>query len=149
MSLSEDEKMKIIQFHVFPFHYFPALIFSLKFKPDIVVNNLWPSAPLSLMIKLFRPKIKLVEFTHNTKFFHFFDKFFSKLVLACCYCCCCSKATKVFLEKEKIRKPFKVLSLLRISSPKIWKPKKQIKLKAMFLGRFSEQKRIDRIIEMV
>ena len=148
--LSEEECSNILTFKRFPFNYFRALCYSLKFNPDIIITSLWKAAPLGVIAKLFMSKIKYIEFIHSSIYFHFFDKIFTKLAIKCSDVVFCdSVSAKTFVEKENFFKPIEVISFLRFHSPKQWHPKSHISLKALFLGRFHEQKRIDRLVLLV
>ena len=148
--LSEEERRNVLIFAGFPTNYVRALRYILKFKPDMVITSLWKATPLGIMTKLFQSKVKFVEFIHNTVYFHFFDKLFTKLALKSADIVFCDSASaKTFVEKQGYRKPAEIISFLRFQSPKQWQRREKISLKALFVGRFHEQKRIDRLVLLV
>jgi glycosyltransferase involved in cell wall biosynthesis len=148
--LSEDERRNIVTFHRFPFNYIRALIFTLRFKPDILVSSLWKASILGVLAKLFRHKIKYVEFIHSSVYFHFLDKLFTKLAIAVSNVVFCdSSSAKMFIKEQYNNKHIEVISFLRFSSPNEWHPKVNIRLKALYIGRFHECKRIDKLIFLI
>ena len=46
----------------------------LKIKNFILICSLWRSSFLSILLKIFLPKTKLILFLHSTKSAHFLDK---------------------------------------------------------------------------
>ncbi len=148
--LSEQERRNIITFKGVPFNYLKALYYVLKFKPDVIITSLWKAAPIGILTKLINSRIKYIEFIHNSDYFHSFDKFFTRLGLKLADIIFCdSISTKTFIEKQIHQKPIEIISFLRFQSPKQWKPKQHISLKALYMGRFHEQKRIDRLVLLV
>jgi len=148
--LSEEERQNIIVFKRFPFNYIRALYYVLKFKPDIVITSLWKAVPIGMLTKLFKPAIKYVEFIHSSVYFHSFDKLFTKLALKSANVVFCdSTSAKIFIEKQGFRKPAEIISFLRFQLPEQRKPKQQVVLKALFIGRFNQCKRIDRLVLLV
>jgi len=149
-NLSESEKKNIVVFKRFFFNYFQALFYVLKFKPNIVVTSLWKAVPIGVLAKLIKPKTKHIEFIHNTVYFHFFDKYFTKLALKRADVVFCdSVSAKKFIEKQGVKKPIEIISFLRFQSSEQRMVKQSISLKALFIGRFHEQKRIDRLVVLV
>jgi glycosyltransferase involved in cell wall biosynthesis len=150
VGLSENERKNIVVFKRFPFSYFYALFYVLKFKSNIVVTSLWKATPIGILAKLFRPQIKFVEFIHNSVYFHFFDKLFTKLALKSADVVFCdSTSARNFIEKQGVKKSIEIISFLRFQSPKQLHFKQSVSLKALFIGRFHEQKRIDRLVLLV
>tara|TARA_B100000242_G_C43051812_1_gene491483 strand:- start:1133 stop:2209 length:1077 start_codon:yes stop_codon:yes gene_type:complete len=66
-------------------NYLIALRFFLNQKDFILISSLWKSSLLSLLIKLFLPKTKVILFLHSTKSSHFFDKAFTSFLLIFAY----------------------------------------------------------------
>ncbi|MCL2413892.1 MAG: glycosyltransferase family 4 protein [Bacteroidales bacterium] len=148
--LSESERKNIIFFKRFPFNYFKALFYVLKFKPNVIVTSLWKATPIGILTRLIRPKTAYAEFIHNSIYFHFFDKLFTKLALKSADVVFCdSISAKKFVKKQGVKKPIEIISFLRFQSSKQWNSKLSISLKALFIGRFHEQKRIDRLVTLV
>ena len=146
-SFSADVLNNIVSFKGCIFNYFKAFFYIKKYKPDIMISSLWKSAILAIFIKIFSPSIKYVNFIHSTYFFHFFDNFFSKLAIKMSDIVFCdSQSSKKFVERYILNKPIEVISFLRFKSQTKWFEKKEIRLKALYLGRFHEVKRLDNLI---
>lgn len=50
-------------------------------NPDILIVSLWRAALVSILVKIFRPKIKVVLFIHSEQDTHFFDFMITRLAL--------------------------------------------------------------------
>jgi glycosyltransferase involved in cell wall biosynthesis len=149
-ALSENERQIIITFHGFLFNYVRAFFFILRFNPDILVTSLWKAAVLGIGVKLFRRRTKYVEFVHNSTYFHFLDRVVTKSAIQCSNVVFCdSTSAKEFIKKQYINKPVHVISFLRFSSPAVWTPKATVRLNALYIGRFHEQKRMDLLVLLV
>lgn len=147
--LSENERKNIVTFDGLPFNYLYALCFILKFKPEILISSLWKGAVLGLMTKCLKPKVKYIEFIHSTIFFHFLDKLFTIWALKLSDVVFCdSTSAKAFANEYAHTKPIRIISFLRFRSPEMFIPKSKIKLKGLFIGRFHEVKRIDRLVSL-
>jgi len=147
IGLSESERNNMIVFRGFPFNYFKALFYILKFEPNIIITSLWKATPIGILTKLIKSKIKYVEFIHSSVYFHSFDKLFTKLALKSADAVFCDSASaKAFVEMQGCRKPIEIISFLRFQSPTQWQPKQHVSLKALYVGRFNEYKRIDRLV---
>lgn len=53
-------------------------------KPDILIVSLWRAALIGILVKIFKPKIKVILFIHSEKDTHFFDFIITRLALLCC-----------------------------------------------------------------
>ena len=53
-------------------------------NPDILIVSLWRAALVGILVKIFRPKIKIVLFIHSEKDTHFFDFIVTRLALLSC-----------------------------------------------------------------
>lgn len=148
--LTERERQNIVTFVGLPLNYLRALWFIVRYKPDIVISSLWKGAVLGLMTKCVKPKIKYVEFIHNSTFFHFLDKAFTWCAVKVADVLFCdSTSSKIFISKYAPSKSIRTISFLRFKSPKGIETKNEIKLKALYIGRFHEQKRIDRLVLLI
>lgn len=54
-------------------------------NPDILIVSLWRAALVGTLVKIFRPKIKVVLFIHSEKDTHFFDFIITRLALLSCH----------------------------------------------------------------
>ena len=145
--LSAEERNNIIVFKGFPFNYLKALFYILKFKPDIVITSLWKAVTMGVLTKLIKPRTKYVEFIHSSVYFHLLDRLFTKLALKSADVVFCDSASaKTFIEKQGYKRSIEIISFLRFQSLKQWQPKQNISLKALYVGRFNECKRIDRLV---
>ena len=98
--LDKKVKDKIVVFPfktiLFPFYFFNALLYILRFKPDVLVCSLWRSNFIGALSKLLRKDIFFITFIHSTYFHHFFDKIFSLFALR--------TADKVFVDSLASKK---------------------------------------------
>ena len=53
-------------------------------NPDILIVSLWRAALVGILVKIFKPKIKVVLFIHSEKDTHFFDFLITRLALLSC-----------------------------------------------------------------
>ena len=49
----------------------------IKFQPDLIIVSLWKSCLSAIIIRCFRPKIKIILFLHLPKSVNFLDYFFT------------------------------------------------------------------------
>lgn len=64
-----------------PWLLFAAVWHIRKCQPDVLIISLWRSAIVGLMVKVLRPKIKLVTFLHLDKDVHLLDYMFTRASL--------------------------------------------------------------------
>ena len=62
-------------------NYLNGFRFFIKQKRFVLISSLWKSSILSLLIKLFLPKTKIILFLHSSKNTHIFDKLFTSILL--------------------------------------------------------------------
>jgi glycosyltransferase involved in cell wall biosynthesis len=149
-ALPEDERRNIVTFHGFILSYVRAFFFILRFNPDILVTSLWKAAMLGIAVKLFRRKTNYVEFVHNSTYFNFLDRVVTKSAIQCSDIVFCdSLSAKEFINRQYFNKPVRIISFLRFPSPATWAPKTGIRLRALYVGRFHEQKRVDWLVLLV
>ena len=55
-----------------------------KKKPDLVIVSLWRSCIVAILLKIIRPKTKIVLFLHYPHHYHFADMIFTKIALFIC-----------------------------------------------------------------
>ncbi len=85
----------------------------LKAPPEILVLSLWRSAIVGLMVKLVRPRVKLVSFIHNSVDAHWFDFIFTRLAIFCSSEVWADSEASIILRfKNKIKKPVKKISFV-------------------------------------
>ncbi len=58
-----------------------SFVYFLKTKNLILICSLWKSSFLSILLKIFLPKTKVILFLHSSKSAHFFDRLFTSFVL--------------------------------------------------------------------
>ena len=58
-----------------------SFLYFLKTKNFILICSLWKSSFLSILLKIFLPKTKVILFLHSSKSAHFFDRLFTSFVL--------------------------------------------------------------------
>lgn len=52
-----------------------------EYNPEILIVSLWRAALVGILIKLFRPRVKIVLFVHSEKDTHFFDYIITRITL--------------------------------------------------------------------
>jgi glycosyltransferase involved in cell wall biosynthesis len=62
-----------------PLAHLRALKGCLKERPAVLIASLWKSAPVALLAKLLRPRMRLVFFMHAERHVHLIDAWLSKL----------------------------------------------------------------------
>lgn len=135
-----------------PIYQYPrcmsALITAIKeFDPDLMVSSLWRASWLASMYKRKHKGVSWYACLHNTHFFHFADRYFSKRALRRSDVVLCdSEAAKDFAKNFRLNdKPLHVLSMLTLSKPagptgNI--PRGDGPIKFLFLGRMHKQKNL-------
>ena len=85
----------------------------LKASPEILVLSLWRSAIVGLMVKLVRPRVKLVSFIHNSVDAHWLDFIFTRLAISCSSEVWADSEASIKLRfKNKIKKPVRKISFV-------------------------------------
>jgi glycosyltransferase involved in cell wall biosynthesis len=64
-----------------PRAYFRALKYLWVKNPDVLVASLWRSCIVSIVVKILKPRIRLVTFLHLPSDVHFFDWLFNRLAM--------------------------------------------------------------------
>ncbi|MGK6349750.1 glycosyltransferase family 4 protein [Parapedobacter sp. DT-150] len=81
VDVSIQEKLRIqgVSVYLLPF-YLPKLCISIRrFKPDVIISSLWKSAVVATVYKLFDRRPSYFILLHSSNFFHWADRFFSKI----------------------------------------------------------------------
>ncbi len=121
-----------------------------KEKIGLVVSSLWKSHFIVLVSTLFLD-VKLVPFIHSTKWFNFFDKFFTKLILKKSFSIIVDSFSGLkWMESLNLKQNLDIVSM-KISNPSVVKrytiDSREIKF--VFLGRVHPIKRIDKMYEFI
>ena len=133
------------------FNYSKGLKFFLNQNNLVLISSLWKSSILSLLIKLFIPKTKIILFLHSTKGIHFLDKIFTSfLFLIANEVWADSQATlSIRLEelifKRKTIKTKKISFLLRNLTPD--HSVEKIAFNFIYWGRLHKEKNLTKTIE--
>ncbi|MFT7526389.1 MAG: glycosyltransferase involved in cell wall biosynthesis [Arenicella sp.] len=131
------------------FSHFRALKRVISAKPDVVVCSLWRSLPVSLCVKLIRPKTKLVFFLHSATTIHIFDRWLSIIMLSFCDACWAdSEATLRARVGSRKRMRKRVVSFVIEPSPKMLKQSIH-RPKFVFWGRLHQMKGLDKAINLI
>ncbi|MCF6109014.1 glycosyltransferase family 4 protein [Mesorhizobium muleiense] len=67
-----------------PLVYLIAVYLCVVDRPDVMIASLWRSIPVALLVKMLRPKMKLVIFLHSASPAHILDKYITLLALKVC-----------------------------------------------------------------
>ena len=136
-----------------PINLIKLLWFIAQIKPSMILSSLWKSHSIAMIISWFKPKLQIIPIIHSSQFFHWLDRFFTlimirkaKLVL------CDSNSSKRFIDALTRLPKTEVLSFkinhtkLGVTLPKEFK---QGVFDAVFIGRLSSEKRLDRALKLV
>lgn len=121
-----------------------------KEKIGLIVSSLWKSHFIVLVSTLFLD-VKLVPFIHSTKWFNFFDKFFSKLILKKSFSIIVDSFSGLkWIESLNFKQRTHIISM-KISNPSVVKKYTggSNEIKFVFLGRVHPVKRIDKMYEFI
>jgi glycosyltransferase involved in cell wall biosynthesis len=119
-------------------------------QPDVLIVSLWRSAIVGVMVKLLRPRLKLVVLVHSSKDAHFFDFIFTRLAI------CASSAVWVDSEASFALR-FRRLSRRRVTtisflahrlSPFCVAPSVRPSPAFAFWGRLARPKNLGRTIDL-
>jgi glycosyltransferase involved in cell wall biosynthesis len=134
-----------------PVNYIRIIRSIRNIKPKIIINSLWKSALVGTLYKIIFQGTILISFIHNTRFFHFFDSYFTRLsILKSDYIFCDSKASKDFISHYFPNKEVIVISFLK-SVPGVCKIPTAIgnEMRIMYLGRITRSKNIPRSLQVI
>lgn len=120
----------------------------LRFRPDVVVGSLWRSVPVLLLLKLLRPRLKIVYFLHVENVQHLPDRLLSAAGIAAANeVWCDSAATQQSRLARWPRKPSRVISFVTERLSPATSP--VVKPKFVIWARLNHQKGIDRAILLI
>lgn len=153
-NIESEQKSRIRQIY-FPLILLPIAILKTVYEahqlhPDIIISSLWKSSWAGSILKWVKSKVLFISFIHSNKFHNFPDKLFTKMALKRCDAIFCdSHASATFIHNFVQNKPIFVISFLRYQTPLSVKQKTKLNLTAIFLGRLTEAKRIDRLLQLI
>lgn len=125
--------------------------FMIRVRPDIVLVSLWKSLATVSVVRLLKPRIRIVPIMHHSSFFHFFDSFFHRRAFKVSNTILADSGSSSNLVKQEFPdKDVRVISFM-IDRTDITKSPKAITGRNMFIfiGRITHVKRIDRAIELI
>jgi len=64
-----------------PIAHLRALLICLRYRPDVLIISLWKSVPVGLLVRLLRPRTRLVFFLHSETNLHVLDAWLSRAAL--------------------------------------------------------------------
>lgn len=132
-----------------PLSHIYALKLILSLYPDILICSLWRTIPVGLLVKLFRPKVKLVFFLHFTSTTHFLDRWLSRTMLAFCDVVWGDSRTTISSRLDSnIDVQRRVISFVTSRNPKNMK-KNQLAPHFVFWGRLHSQKGLVRSLNFI
>jgi glycosyltransferase involved in cell wall biosynthesis len=117
--------------------------------PAVLVVSLWRAALLGAVVKVLRPRVRLVVFLHNVRYKNPPDRWCHQIALALC--------DVVFVDSEAARrelvphtsKPVRRISFVLRTSVAEVRPTAQPPWYLAYWGRLSPQKRLDRSLELL
>lgn len=136
-----------------PINLFRLIVFVVRLNPVLMLCSLWKSHGVASLINFIKPQIKIVPIIHSSKFFHKLDRFFTRQILKkSSLVLCDSNSSKIFVESLKIPSHIEVLSF-KINDAELGlksiKPFETGRFNAVFIGRLTAEKRIDRAIRLM
>ena len=118
-------------------------------KPDVLICSLWRSVPVGLVVKLMRPRTKLVFFLHYPTTTHLLDRLFSSLMVSCCDAVWADSAatisSRVGSKKTLVKR---VISFVTSGNPE-GMTQTEYAPRFVFWGRLHHQKGLDRAIRFM
>ena len=126
-------------------------IFKIYSKtPDVLVCSLWRSIPIGVVIKLLRPKTKLVFFLHLASTVHLLDRYLHKLMLLYCdFIWADSQATLNARVNNVHSYQTQVISFVTHKLNPLITVNNPASLHFVFWGRINHQKGLDRAIRFI
>lgn len=136
-----------------PINLFRLIVFVIRINPVLMLCSLWKSHGVALLINFMKPQIKVIPIIHSSMFFHKLDRFFSTQILKkSSWVLCDSSSSKKFIDSLHITSRTEVLSF-KINEKNIELSKERAfgnnYFNAVFIGQLSNQKRLDRAIELI
>lgn len=148
----EGQYKNLFQCFDYPvYQYFFKLHIILRhiegFDPAIMITSLWRSSWVGSCYKRKSSQVKWYAFLHNTLFFHFPDKYFTKKALHICQVVLCdSTAVRHFAQSLlPAGKAIEVLSMLTLETPQAVEkdpPNANKTIRFLFMGRLHRQKNL-------
>ncbi|BAO43687.1 glycosyltransferase family 4 protein [Thiolapillus brandeum] len=131
-----------------PLAWWRALRYLWRQKPEVLVCSLWRTVPVGLLIKLLRPKTRLVFFLHLSSHAHFVDKLLDLPMLLVADVVWADSQATLAARMGRHKKPARVISFITHA---VEPPPKTCRLgpRFVFWGRLNRQKGLDRAIGLV
>lgn len=154
-NLEFKERIVCFNLHSFfaPFNLIRLIWFVLKLKPKLILTSLWKSHAISLLIGWFESNIRIIPIIHSSVFFHKLDRFFTLNILKKVNLVLCdSSSSKTFIDNLVPDINTQVLSFKISQNDKVGEINKSFKFgvfNAVFIGRLSSEKRLDRAIKLI
>lgn len=126
-----------------------ALFRVLRRKPEVLICSLWRSMLIGLLVKILRPRTRVVCFLHLASSVHFIDRVLNSLMMRYSDAVWAdSEATLMARYQNKQNKPTEVISF--VLSDSLTAPCRNLLApRFVFWGRLHHQKGIDRAIEFI
>lgn len=132
-----------------PLAHLRALIDILQRKPDVLVCSLWRSVFVGLLVKLLRPRTRVVCFLHSGSSKHLVDRVMNSLMMRYSDAVWAdSAATLRARYRNGYNKQNEIISFV-LSGSSTLTPRYQCAPKFVFWGRLHKVKGIDRAIEFI
>ncbi len=132
-----------------PLSYLLHLLRLVRTPPAVLIVSLWRAALLGTVVKLLRPRVRLIVFLHNTRYKNRPDQWCHTAALAVC--------DVVFVDSEAARealvpdtrRPVRRIAFKLRTGVATVQPTSQPPWYFAYWGRLSTQKRIDRALELL
>ena len=133
-----------------PLAYLRGIFKIHRMTPDILVCSLWRSIPIGVVIKILKPKTKLVFFLHLSSTVHLLDRYLHKLMLLYCdFIWADSRSTLNARVNNVHLYRTQVISFVTHKLNPLITVNKSVSLHFVFWGRINHQKGLDRAIRFV
>ena len=134
------------------FSFFSTLFFVKKSKPDILISSLWKSAIFCLFYKkIICRKVKLIAFIHSEKYFHFFDKLFSELIMkhADAIAFDSNNTLKVLKTKNRLTQNLFIIPYIFNNQKQVSNEVSNLPIKFLFAGRLDGIKNLSAVLDFL
>lgn len=151
--VQNKQAIKVFNLHSFGgiFNLIRLLWYLSRQKPEIVITSLWKSHAIGWMGKILGGSYKLLPVIHSSCFFHRIDDLCSSLAIKSAKMVVCDSRSSESFIKEKFPDTFtSVVSFLPVINPNVRvQNREETSCKAVFVGRITAAKRLDRALSLI
>ncbi len=133
-----------------PIAHLWALLMCLRSRPDVLILSLWKSVPVALMVRLLRPRTRLVLFLHSETSLHVLDALLTRAVLRYADEVWADSSATLTGRLGRIEgKPARVISFVTERLPSVAAAAAMPSPRFVTWARLSREKGIDRSLEFI